>query len=201
MLSYSGIFTTPATLTVQIKMAVGRLLTVKRQELNPAVDAWAEQLNGYTSAELAQAFNRAETQIRAFPDIADIVEYIERPRFHDALALILDGLRLFGPEWQDTKPWTEGDRWDYTSPEALAKNERLLVPGKVHPAIKAPEIPPRMVSALCIFGNSKGPYEGLQRLRRNHPNCGAGDFDPGQGMRLGEQIERSLYACWLEARP
>lgn len=200
MLSYKAIFGMSGSLEARISLAVGRLLTVKRQDLDPSVQAWCEQLSGYEPDELTAAFNRAELEIRAFPDIADIVDFIEKPRFHDALALALRGIAKHGVEWQDIpgRRWIEEDRSVFRSRAegGPPKVEKVEMP------IPAPEMPARLKRTLELFGQTRELHWGLKRLKRDHPAFWTGDteFETGQHGRQAAAIERDLYQCWLEAR-
>jgi len=197
MLSYENIFQTRQDLTDQIKTATARLLTVKGRELEEtALQVWPAQLWRYQPVELAAAFNRAELQIRAFPDLADIVDFIEKPRFHDAFALVLQGLAKHGVDWQripgmrEVAPGHAAIRPDDPSTFVVLRDP-----------VEPPELPRRIIQALEIFGQIGTMRGGLVRLKRDHPVFWTGDteFTTGQHGRQASMIEKELYQAWQEA--
>jgi hypothetical protein len=143
-----------------------------------------------------------EREVRAFPDVADLVQILDRAEFDAAFALVLRGLRRHGVEWRDREAWKESDKWDMTSPAAIAKGDRILVPGKVHPAEPAPIIPPRMKRALELFGQEGMVETGMRRLMRDSPTLWTSETerDSGQHGRQASQIERDLLDCWRRSQ-
>ncbi len=152
--------------------------------------------------KLAAAFNRVEREIPAFPDVSHVVQILDRAEFDDAFALVLCGLPRHGIKWEDRPAWKAPDRWDMTSPEAIALGDRILVPGKVHEAEPAPVIPLRMLQALALFGYDGQAESGLLRLKRDSPNFWTGETEhsPGDHGRIAAAIDRDLYACWWRAQ-
>jgi hypothetical protein len=197
LLSYEAIFELPASMQVRITTAVARLLTVKRQDLDQSVQAWSEQLSRYEPGELTDAFNRAELQIRAFPDIADIVDFIEKSRFHDTFALVLRGLAKHGVDWQRIPGICE-----LVPPYAVIDLENPASYRVTREPVEMPELPRRVIEALEIFGQIGTMKGGLVRLKRDHPAFWTSDteFATGQHGRQASMIERDFYQCWQEAK-
>jgi hypothetical protein len=195
--TYKQLFESLGSKFAHILEASARLGLMLGKVLEPDVmRLWAQGLEKYSPQQLAKAFGRAESEIAAWPAVAQLVEFIEREAYLRALAVVLQGLPRHGAEWEDVPARQEANKYDYTGPE------RVVVPGKIHPAIPAPEIDSQMVSALKSFGQVGTLEAGLRRLLRDHPCFWNGDteFQTGQHGRQVAMIDRDLYACWLIAK-
>ena len=200
LLTYKQLFESPGSRFAQILAASSRLGLVLGKVLDPAVlRVWAQRLEGYSPEQLTRAFNRAECEIAAWPAVSQIVEFIERDLFDAAFTLVLQGLKLHGCEWKDVEAWKESDTWDMTSAAAIKLNDRILVRGKIHPAIPAPKIPERMERALGSFGFTGKREDGLRRLLRDEP-CfwdNLTSWKTGQHSIQSNAIARDLWAAWM----
>lgn len=147
-----------------------------------------QRLKDYGTSELVRAFERAEREVSAFPTVSHLVEYIEKPRFHEALGVVIRGLRVHGVGWERIPGQRHRDSED--AEWIIDKNP-----------IELPELPPRMVRALEIFGGGETMHAGLKRLKRDSPNFWTGDTEyvTGQHGRQASAIERDFYQCWMEA--
>ena len=203
LLSYrsllSGIRITP----LKIGAAVSRLAVMTGKVLsNEVLDGWIENLARYSPEKLISAFERVEREVAAFPAVSHVVQILDRAEFDEAFALVLRGLRRHGVDWKDREAWQESDKWDMTSEAAIAKGDRILVPGKVHPAEPAPIIPLRMLQALALFGQDGTAETGLRRLMRDCPAfwTESTDRETGQHSRQAALIEKDLFDCWRRAQ-
>ena len=200
---YSEIFQSQQfPMSDRVMMAVGRLLTVMRQQLEDVVlQAWAQNLEKFSAEELIWAFTKTEREVSAFPAIAHIVQHVEEQQFHAELyGVLLKGLLRHGPRWEDIPAWQDPGQWDYTSAEAVAKKDRIWREGPRHPAESAPPLSERMRKAVKLFGH--GSFEvGMKRLKRDDPSFWDGETEitTGQHGRQASQVERDLWNCWLEA--
>ena len=189
---FTKIFSSALGHQSKIAIATARLSTALQADTDPIIlEIWKQRLEDYTDDELQQAFTRAERELKAFPAPAHLVDYIERSRFHDALAVVLAGLARYGAEWKERPAYRDYVRVD-----------GVLQDGLWHPAEEPPKLSQRMVDALCLFGHSLTIHEGLLRLKRDHPRFWSSDHENPSGKH-GQQlslIERDLYACWMEAR-
>jgi hypothetical protein len=140
--------------------------------------------------------------VAAFPAVSHVVQILDRADFDAAFALVLRGLPRYGVNWVGRKAWKEADRWDMTSAEAIAKGDRILVPGPWHEAEPAPPIPPRMVRALELYGQEGTLTGGLVRLKRDCPVFWSESMEreTGQHSRQAAQIERDLWEYWRRAQ-
>jgi hypothetical protein len=176
---------------------------VKERKLNESILAtWVEQLTPYAPEKLAHAFNRVEREIRAFPDIADVIGILQRDEFDAEFAVVLNGLRRHGLEWEDREAWKEDDKRDWKSAAAKASPDGFLVIiGKFHPAEPAPVLSARMEQALGRFGRTGTRIDGLKRLKRDHPAYWDSDtsWETGQHGKQADAIDREMYAAWLRS--
>lgn len=201
--SYRDLLTSATGMEGRIAGAVSRLGMMTGKILPAEVlDGWIQNLASYSPEKLIGAFERVEREVAAFPAVSHVVQILDRAEFDDALALVLRALPRHGVKWEDKKAWKSPDQWDHTSAAAVAKNDRILIPGVVHPAEAAPTIPPRMVRALGLYGQDGSVELGLVRLRRDWPGfwTESTDREAGQHSRQAAQMERDLWECWRRAQ-
>jgi hypothetical protein len=170
--------------------------------LSPAtLEIWAQNLQSYSTERLIGAFERAEGEVAAFPAVAHLKAYLDQAEFDHWFAVVLTGMPKHGPDWKEEEAWKSADKWDFHSAEAIAKGDRILIPGIWHPAVPAPELPERMVTALGLFGDTGKMRDGLIRLNRDSPAFWTGDTERniGDHSRLASLIRKDLYACWLRS--
>ena len=203
MLTYAQLFATKESKTAQIKRATTRLGVATGKALSPAtLEIWAQNLQSYSTERLIGAFERAEGEVAAFPAVAHLKAYLDQAEFDHWFSVVLVGMPKHGPDWKEVEAWKSADKWDFHSAEAIAKGDRILIPGIWHPAIPAPELPERMVKALGLFGDTGKMRDGLIRLNRDSPAFWTGDTERniGDHSRLASLIRKDLYACWLRAQ-
>ena len=200
--SYANLLQNSSPIQARIKACVARLQTVKGRTISLSLlDAWVEQLSPSDPTLLAAAFNRVEREIPAFPDVAHVVQILERVEFDAAFAVVLRGIPRHTVEWKDRNAYQDPGTWDMHSEAALKLGDRIFVPGKMHEAEPAPVIHPKMVKALGLFGADGDFHRGLRRLARDSPYFWDGDttYKSGDHGRIAGQIERDLLDCWKRA--
>jgi hypothetical protein len=166
------------------------------------LDGWVQNLETYSPSLLQKAFERAEGEVAAFPAVAHLKAYLDQAEFDHWFAVVLNGMPTHGLDWKEVEAWKAPDKWNYHSEEAIAKGDRILVVGALHPAIPAPELPERMVKALGLFGDTGKMRDGLIRLNRDCPAFWTSDTERniGDHSRLASLIRKDLYTCWLRAQ-
>jgi hypothetical protein len=189
---FSTIFSSPEIPHAnKIAIATGRLATALQFAIDAVlIELWKQILDQYTDDELARAFERAQSQISAFPAPAHLVGYIEKARCADAFAMVLKGIPRFTTDWQAKQPWATRER---------NAEDRLV--DVWHKGEPAPELSPKLTRTLELFGHVGTVKGGLVRLKRDHPAFWTGDteFTTGQHGRQASAIERDFYQAWMEA--
>jgi hypothetical protein len=203
LLSYAEVFTATIPIEFRIMTAASRLGIMTGKTLHAEIlDGWAQNLEIYSPSQLQAAFERAEREVAAFPAVSHLITILDRAEFDEQFITVLRGIRRHTWEWQDRPEYQEPDRWDISSPQAIARGEAILVAGKEHPAEPAPTLSPRMVKTLELFGRDGDFHSGLKRLWRDDPTFWTSETERNVGDhgRIAGQIDRDLFACWLRAR-
>ena len=196
LMDYSALFQLSEPIEDRIAKAAARLALMVGQPANAAVlQGWVQRLKSYPPNLLEAAFTRAEGEVAAFPAVAHLKAYLDQAEFDEQFAVILRGIPKHGPEWKDVEESWGPSKFDFSGPE------RVTIPGKHYPAEPAPAIPPRMVQALGLFGDTGRQRDGITRLYRDHPSTWTGETErkTGQHSRQAALIRRDLFACWLRS--
>ena len=177
------------TIQARIKACVARLQTVKGRTISLSLlDAWVEQLSPSDPTLLAAAFNRVEREIPAFPDVAHVVQILERAEFDAAFAVVLRGIPRHTVEWKDRNAYQDPGTWDMHSEAALKLGDRIFVPGKMHEAEPAPVIHPRWSKRWACSAPTGIFTAGSDGL-------------PGITVFLGRRHNVQVGGSWQDRRP
>jgi len=106
---------------------------------------------------------------------------------------LYQNLRRHGTDWKDRKAV-------YAQAKRLpgGRYDEFLPPEIEFPAVPAPAIPPRLVSAVTLMGCGT-LKDGLREIQK-HPVCHSYQWDASEGSRVAYSVSRDFHAAWMAVR-
>jgi len=134
-------------------------------------------------------------EIKAWPSVAQIVEYIYVNQFDEEWNMLLAGLPRHTVEWKDRQSRKVPGSWEFQG------SDRVWVEGELLPEIPAPVLPAYLERALQTFGHGKCE-DGLRRIKENHPHFWSRETESLQGQhnRDMEALKGKFWVEWVKAR-
>jgi hypothetical protein len=192
---FRKLFEKPGSLKAHIMEATSVLLELEGRIVESRViGAWAEALGLFTRDQLILGFSSAVAMDHDFIRPTNVIQPILDFEFAEEFAWLVGALETHGANWADRAGYFDSYE---SAPNPDPSSTELLRRGVGwHEPRRAPEIPPRLDTALRNFGAGSRTY-GLERLA---VYLGHESRDAGELARLRSSIEKEFKSAWRLAR-